>query len=273
MVVTLASPRFATSSGSGRGWCRDARDGSSAEESHARGRRAIAAPAGAADDQRPLAAGSRCSGGRVGCCQRLASPTGTRAPATCTQRRTTADRRVAHPRGRCHGRPADAVVVAGTGERDDARAPEPRPCMRLRRRWRPHEQRSSPRVGLGRSSRRRSAPAERADRLALHPVRSKRRLPRILRRPHEARRNPPFPRESRHPDSRGAIGRPGRGAHRVRTGQAEGRAARARCPWSGRAPGRRSLPRGGRTRRPQACRGLGERKHACRCWSSRDSPR
>ena len=73
----------------------------------------------------------------------------------------------------------------------------------------------------------------------------------------------------------GRVGRPGRGAYRLRPGQAKGRAARGRCACArrGRAPRRRSLPRGGRTRAASGVRWSRRAPARYRCWNSRGSRR
>ena len=110
----------------------------------------------------------------------------------------------------------------GADHPQDARSARRRHRLPVRPRRRPDRQRRPARLGLGRGLRRVPPAPERDDRVALHPVRPRLRLPRLHRRPRSARGSPYVPREPRHPAPGGTLRRPRRCGHRVRPGPAQG---------------------------------------------------
>ena len=142
--------------------------------------------------------------------------------------------------------------------------PAHRQSLSLRPRGSPHRQRRLSRAGVGGGLRRLSPAAGRQDRLAVHPLRPRRRLPRLPRWAAEARRHPRLSRQPRDPPARGKTRRPGAMPTPPRPRQAEGRGARPLPPSARRDRPRRSapLPRGRRSSRAGPRRRVGEREHA-----------
>ena len=139
-----------------------------------------------------------------------------------TARLLEAVARVARP-------PTEAVAVAGSRTKHDARPPRGRARLHLRPRASPYGQRCRACLGMGRGLRRLLAALLAADGLALHPLRPRRRLPVVPRRTPETRRRPRVLAEPRDPAPR----RAGPTTHRRRKRRMAWPTERARC-WRAR---------------------------------------